>query len=69
MHMVLVSKYFKDSHGSTIGKLVIFGDGKQELYDHRGAYLGAYKPVFNTTVNRLGQTVGSGNILAMLLRQ
>ena len=53
--------------GNKIGSIKTHTDGKQELRSKIGNKLGTYDPKTNTTHNKLGNKIGSGNLLTTLL--
>lgn len=57
-----------DSLGRPLGSLESQPDGTQRLYDRNGVPLGVYDPRMNQTRDTSGRPVGSGNLLASLLR-
>ena len=58
----------KDRNGACIGFLRTDSNGDQTLTDRFGSYLGKYRAGTDTTVDRLGNVVGFGNLLMTLLR-
>jgi len=62
-----MKKRLSDNTGRTIGWLDYQGD-KIYLTDETGKPLGYYSESYNATFTAIGQRVGNGNILGMLLR-
>ncbi len=60
-----MKQILKDSHGKTIGQIEQSGS-KQKLYDSHGKYLGEYDG--RNTKDSHGHTIGTGNLLTMLLK-
>lgn len=57
----------KDNIGRVLGTIEIKLDGKKELYDSIGIYLGSYSPKENMTRDNIGVVVGYGDLLTTLL--
>ena len=57
----------KNKLGNKIGSIKTHTDGKQELKSKLGNKLGIFDPKTNKTYNKLGNTIGSGNLLSTLL--
>jgi len=57
----------KDNIGRVLGTIEIKLDGKKELYDSIGRYLGSYNPKENMTRDNIGVVVGYGDLLTTLL--
>lgn len=57
---------FKDSKGRTMGKAIATTNGKIQVYDLKGSYLGWYDAVENCTYKKNGSKVGTGNMLPIL---
>ena len=57
----------KNKIGNKIGSIKTHTDGKQELRSKNGNKLGTYDPKWNRTLDKNGNTVGSGNLLTTLL--
>lgn len=62
------SQILRDSSGRRIGDIQTSSDGKQILRDGSGRRLGEYDPKSNVTRDDSGRRVGTGNLLASLLR-
>ena len=58
----------KDNIGRILGTVKIKPDGKKELYDSIGRYLGSYDPKENMTRDNVGVVVGYGDLLTTLLK-
>ena len=57
----------RDRNGNLLGTIDTKSDGKLELRDRQGNLKGTYDPKSNTTRNRQGNLVGTGNLLTTLL--
>lgn len=63
----MAKKDLRDRNGSLLGTIETKSDGKQELRDRYGSFKGSYDPKSNTTRDRNGSMVGTGNLLTTLL--
>ena len=63
-----MKQILKDKMGHRIGE-VNDQSGRRVLADRTGRRLGEYDPKMNVTRDRVGNRVGEGNLLAMLLRK
>lgn len=63
----MADQILKDRLGSTIGTISTASNGVQTIKDRLGSTKGTYDPKSNQTKNRLGSTIGTGNLLATLL--
>jgi len=61
-------QYLKNNLGVILATITIDSNGIQTIKDPLGVILGSYDPKTNTTRNFLGQIIGSGNLLASLIR-
>jgi hypothetical protein len=61
------SSVLKDQMGRSLGTVTVDRNGIQTLKSSTGIILGTYDPKTNVTKNYLGQIIGSGNVLSMLL--
>jgi hypothetical protein len=61
------SSVLKDQMGRILGTVTVDRNGIQTLKSSTGIILGTYDPKTNVTKNYLGQIIGSGNVLSMLL--
>jgi hypothetical protein len=61
------SAVLKDQMGRILGTVTVDRNGIQTLKSSTGIILGTYDPKTNVTKNYLGQIIGSGNVLSMLL--
>jgi len=66
-HTIEGSEVLRDKHGNRIGEIRTSG-AKQILRGKYGNRLGEYDARTNRTVNKYGNLVGSGNLLATLLK-
>lgn len=57
----------KDKAGNVIGRIRKLPDERFELKDRLGNVLGTYDQKRDRTLDRLGNVVGYGNLLAQLL--
>lgn len=64
----MATQDLRDRNGSKIGQIETRSDGVQVLRDKNGSKLGEYNPRDNTTRNKNGGKVGTGNLLTTLLR-
>jgi len=60
-------RILKNKLGNKIASIKTHPDGKQELKGKLGNKLGTFDPKTNKTYNKLGNTIGSGNLLTTLL--
>ena len=60
-------RILKNKLGNKIASIKTHPDGKQELIGKLGNKLGTFDPKTNKTYNKLGNTIGSGNLLTTLL--
>lgn len=61
------SSVLKDQMGRILGTISVDRNGIQTLKSSTGVILGTYDPKTNVTKSYLGQIIGSGNLLSMLL--
>jgi len=57
----------KDNVGRILGTIIIYGNGKKELRNFVGRYLGSYDPKDNLTRNEVGSIIGKGDLFTTLL--
>lgn len=57
----------KDQYGKILGSISVDSRGVQTLRSQLGIILGTFDPKTNVTKNYMGQIIGSGNLLSMLL--
>ena len=58
----------KDNVGKILGTIKVLPDGKKELRDCVGKFLGTYDPKDNRTRDNIGVIIGYGDLLTTLLR-
>jgi hypothetical protein len=63
----VTDQVLKDKLGNTIGKISTASNGIQTIKDRLGNIKGSYDPKRNETKDKLGNTVGTGNLLTTLL--
>lgn len=63
----MADQLLRDRSGNLRGKISEFG-GKLWIFDSKGNRLGQYDPNINATFDAIGNRIGSGNLLTMLLR-
>ncbi|MFP4096817.1 MAG: hypothetical protein ACLFUB_20205 [Cyclobacteriaceae bacterium] len=61
-----MTEYLKDKRGKIVGT-IREQNGRLYIRDSRGQTLGTYDKDMNITKDRLGRTIGRGNLLAALL--
>ncbi len=64
----MATQDLKDSRGFLLGRIVTDQNGLQAIQDAKGFKKGWYDPRTNTTYRANGFRVGTGNLLATLLR-
>lgn len=64
----MANQILRDSMGKKIGEIITDSSGKQTIRDVHGKKQGEYDPKYNTTRDALGRKIGTGNLLASLIR-
>lgn len=64
----MANQILRDSMGRKIGEISTDSSGKKTIRDGLGRKQGVYDPKSNTTRDALGHKVGTGDLLASLIR-
>jgi hypothetical protein len=63
----MADNILKDQYGKLLGSISVDSRGIQTLRSHLGVILGTFDPKTNVTKNYIGQIIGTGNLLSMLI--